>query len=108
MKISLSLNLDQALKKSAGVEKTIKKLYSFIDYCENQEFTYPVTPRTGEFISLEELFTEWVKLHDNSGLHMFENMDLITTCIGKVIKVVNVVHHVNRSVLYCSDLYKLE
>lgn len=108
MKISLLLNLGQALMRNANLNKTTNILYSFIDYCKNHEFPYPIIPRIGEFISLEEFIIEWAKSHDDSELYMIDNINSLTACIGKEIKVVNIVHNVNQSVLYCSDLYKLE
>ena len=53
MKISLLLNLGQALIRNANLDKMTIMLYSFIDYCNSHEFTYPLIPRVGEFISLE-------------------------------------------------------
>lgn len=108
MKISILLNLGQALTRNANLDKTTQMLYSFIDYCKSREFTYPVIPRIGEFISLEEFIIEWAKSLENSHLYMLDNINSLAACIGKEIKVVNVVHNVNWSVLYCSDLYKLE
>ncbi|MDH8702656.1 hypothetical protein M2138_002024 [Dysgonomonadaceae bacterium PH5-43] len=108
MKINLLLNLGQALTRNANLEKPTKMLYSFIDYCKSREFTYPVIPRVGEFISLEEFIIEWAKVQENSHLDMVDNIYSLTTCIGKEIKVINVVHNVNWSILYCSDLYKME
>ena len=108
MKISLLLNLGQALTRNANLDKPTKMLYSFIDYCKSHDFPYPTTPRIGEFISLEEFFIEWAKSLDDCELNMLDNINSLTTCSGKEIKVINVIHNVNRSVLYCSDLYKLE
>lgn len=108
MNISLLLNLRQALTRNANLDKTTRMLYSFIDYCQRHKFEYPVVPRIGEFISLEEFAIEWAKQYGESEFYMLENIDLLTTCICKEIKVVNVVHNVNCSILYCSDLHKLE
>ncbi|HBK41895.1 MAG TPA: hypothetical protein DDZ57_10055 [Porphyromonadaceae bacterium] len=108
MKISLLLNLGQALIRNANLDKMTIMLYSFIDYCNSHEFTYPLIPRVGEFISLEEFVIEWAKSHDDSELYILDNINSLTACIGSEIKVINVVHNINRSVLYCSDLYKLE
>ncbi len=108
MKISLLLNLGQALTRNANHEKATLMLYSFIDYCKSRRFTYPVEPRIGEFVELEGFAIEWAKSHEDSGLYLLDYLHSITGCIGKVIKVVNVVHTPGCSVLYCSDLYKLE
>lgn len=108
MKIILFLNLGEALMRNANLNKTTQLLYSFIDYCKIHEFEYPVMPGIGEFISLEEFFIEWAKFYDDTGLTLVDNINLLTTCIGKEIKVVNIIHNVNSSVLYCSDLNKLE
>lgn len=108
MRIRLILNLGQALSRNANLEKPTKMLYSFVDYCKSHEFTYPVLPRIGEFISLEEFCIEWSKTHDDSDLYLLDYLNSLTVCLNKEIKVVNVVHSINQSVIYCSDLYKLE
>lgn len=38
MKISLLLNLGQALTRNANLDKPTKMLYSFIDYCKSHDF----------------------------------------------------------------------
>ena len=108
MKISLILSLEQALARNANLDKATSMLYSFVDYCKSHEFTYPVIPRIGEFISLEEFCIEWSKSHADSDLYLLDYLDSLTACISKEIKVVNIVHNINQSVIYCSDLYKLE
>ncbi len=108
MKVNLVLNLGEALCRNANLNNTTKMLYSFVEYCFKYKFPYPIIPRIGEFISLEEFIIEWSKTLDNCQIDMMDNINLLTTCIGKEIKVVNVVHNSDHSVLYCSDLFKLE
>jgi len=108
MKISLVLNLGQALTRNANSDKATQMLYSFVEYCKNREFTYPIVPRIGEYISLEEFCIEWSKSHDDSYLYLLDYLNSLTVCLDREIKVVNVIHNVNQSVVYCSDLYKLE
>jgi len=108
IKINLLLNLGQTLLRNANLDKTTQALYSFVEYCKSHDFEYPIVPRIGEFISLEEFFIEWSKSHDDSGLYLLDYLNLLTICIGKEIKVVNVIHTINCSVIYCSDSYKLE
>lgn len=108
MKISLVLNLGQAVTRNAHLDKVTQILDSFVVYCKNHEFTYPVIPRVGEFISLEEFCIEWSKSHDDSDLYLLDYLNSLTDCITREIKVVSIVHNINQSVIYCSDLYKLE
>ena len=108
MKISLLLNLGQALIRNANNDKPTEMMYAFIDYCKTRQFEYPLVPRVGDFISLEEFIIEWAKSRDDCELYLCDNIYLLSTCLENEIKVVNVTHNVNCSVLYCSDLYKLE
>ena len=72
MRISILLNLGQALTRNANLDKATTMLYSFVDYCKSHDFPYPVIPRIGEFISLEEFIIEWAKSLDNSHLDMLD------------------------------------